>query len=416
MNQTSLNRRPITINALCHPSETPSNMTESPYTLTHQDKATSARVGKIQTARGVVNTPIFMPVGTRGTVKACTPETLSEQIQAEIILANTYHLYLRPGHEIVHEAGGLHSFMGWHRPILTDSGGFQVFSLGPLRKITEEGVAFRSTIDGTEHFISPERSIEIQNALGADIIMAFDECPALPNDYTYLKDSMEMTLRWAERCRKAHQHPDQMLFGIVQGGMERDLRQASIDGTVSIGFPGYAIGGLSVGEEKDLMYETLAYVAPRLPEAKPRYLMGVGTPEDLVYGVRCGVDMFDCVMPTRNARNGSLFTTAGIIRIRNTKYKNDFSPLDAACTCYTCQNFTRAYLRHLHIENEILGSQLHTLHNLHFYVSLMRGIRRAICDGSFAALADNGPDIGQFVKLGQPMEVGFGGKSSESGF
>ncbi len=380
-------------------------MTESPYTLTHQDKATSARVGKIQTARGVVNTPIFMPVGTRGTVKACTPETLSEQIQAEIILANTYHLYLRPGHEIVHEAGGLHSFMGWHRPILTDSGGFQVFSLGPLRKITEEGVAFRSTIDGTEHFISPERSIEIQNALGADIIMAFDECPALPNDYTYLKDSMEMTLRWAERCRKAHQHPDQMLFGIVQGGMERDLRQASIDGTVSIGFPGYAIGGLSVGEEKDLMYETLAYVAPRLPEAKPRYLMGVGTPEDLVYGVRCGVDMFDCVMPTRNARNGSLFTTAGIIRIRNTKYKNDFSPLDAACTCYTCQNFTRAYLRHLHIENEILGSQLHTLHNLHFYVSLMRGIRRAICDGSFAALADNGPDIGQFVKLGQPMEV-----------
>ena len=380
-------------------------MTESPYTLTHQDKATSARVGKIQTARGVVNTPIFMPVGTRGTVKACTPETLSEQIQAEIILANTYHLYLRPGHEIVHEAGGLHSFMGWHRPTLTDSGGFQVFSLGPLRKITEEGVAFRSTIDGTEHFISPERSIEIQNALGADIIMAFDECPALPNDYTYLKDSMEMTLRWAERCRKAHQHPDQMLFGIVQGGMERDLRQASIDGTVSIGFPGYAIGGLSVGEEKDLMYETLAYVAPRLPEAKPRYLMGVGTPEDLVYGVRCGVDMFDCVMPTRNARNGSLFTTTGIIRIRNTKYKNDFSPLDAACTCYTCQNFTRAYLRHLHIENEILGSQLHTLHNLHFYVSLMRGIRRAICDGSFAALADNGPDIGQFVKLGQPLEV-----------
>ena len=380
-------------------------MTESPYTLVHQDEATSARVGKIQTAHGVVNTPIFMPVGTRGTVKACTPETLSEHIQAEIILANTYHLYLRPGHEIVQEAGGLHSFMGWHRPILTDSGGFQVFSLGPLRKITEEGVAFRSTIDGTEHFISPERSIEIQNALGADIIMAFDECPALPNDYTYLKDSMEMTLRWAERCRKAHRNSDQLLFGIVQGGMERDLRQASIDGTVSIGFPGYAIGGLSVGEEKDLMYETLAYVAPLLPGEKPRYLMGVGTPEDLVYGVRCGIDMFDCVMPTRNARNGSLFTTAGIIRIRNTKYKSDFSPLDAACTCYTCQNFTRAYLRHLHVENEILGSQLHTLHNLHFYVSLMRGVRTAICDGSFAALADSGPDIGQFVKLGQPTEV-----------
>ncbi|MDE0012527.1 MAG: tRNA guanosine(34) transglycosylase Tgt, partial [Candidatus Poribacteria bacterium] len=375
-----------------------------PYTLIHQDRNSAARVGKVQTAHGTVNTPIFMPVGTRGTVKACTPETLSEQIRAEIILANTYHLYLRPGQEIVQETGGLHSFMGWHRPILTDSGGFQVFSLGPLRTITEEGVAFRSTIDGTEHFISPERSIEIQNALGADIIMAFDECPALPNEYTYLKNSMEMTLRWAARCKEAHRHPDQLLFGIVQGGMERDLREASVDATVSIDFPGYAIGGLSVGEEKDLMYETLAYVVPLLPEGKPRYLMGVGTPEDLVYGVRCGVDMFDCVMPTRNARNGSLFTTAGIIRIRNTKYKRDFAPLDAECTCYTCRNFTRAYLRHLHVENEILGSQLHTLHNLHFYISLMRGIRRAICDGNFAALADSGPDISALVKLGQSVD------------
>ena len=379
-------------------------MSESPYTLIHQDRNSAARVGKVQTAHGTVNTPIFMPVGTRGTVKACTPETLSEQIRAEIILANTYHLYLRPGQEIVQETGGLHSFMGWHRPILTDSGGFQVFSLGPLRTITEEGVAFRSTIDGTEHFISPERSIEIQNALGADIIMAFDECPALPNEYTYLKNSMEMTLRWAARCKEAHRHPDQLLFGIVQGGMERDLREASVDATVSIDFPGYAIGGLSVGEEKDLMYETLAYVVPLLPEGKPRYLMGVGTPEDLVYGVRCGVDMFDCVMPTRNARNGSLFTTAGIIRIRNTKYKRDFAPLDAECTCYTCRNFTRAYLRHLHVENEILGSQLHTLHNLHFYISLMRGIRRAICDGNFAALADSGPDISALVKLGQSVD------------
>jgi queuine tRNA-ribosyltransferase len=386
-------------------------MPKSPYTLIHQDKSTAARIGKLHTAHGVVNTPIFMPVGTRGTVKACTPQMLSDQIQAEIILANTYHLYLRPGHEIVQESGGLHAFMGWQHPILTDSGGFQVFSLGPLRTISEEGVAFRSTIDGTEHFISPERSIEIQNALGADIIMAFDECPALPNDYTYLKDSMEMTLRWAARCKEVHQkakhcrlNPDQLLFGIVQGGMERDLRQASVDGTVSIGFPGYAIGGLSVGEEKDLMYETLAYVAPLLPEDKPRYLMGVGTPEDLVYGVRCGVDMFDCVMPTRNARNGSLFTTNGIIRIRNSKYRRDFSPLDPECICYTCQNFTRTYLRHLHIENEILGSQLHTLHNLHFYISLMRGIRRAIYNGDFAALADNGPDIGTLVKLGQSTD------------
>ena len=376
-------------------------MTDSPYTLIHQDKATAARVGKLQTAHGVVNTPIFMPVGTRGTVKACTPQMLSDQIHAEIILANTYHLYLRPGHEIVNETGGLHAFMGWQHPILTDSGGFQVFSLGPLRTITEEGVAFRSTIDGTEHFISPERSIEIQNALGADIIMAFDECPALPNEYAYLKNSMEMTLRWAARSKEVHQNPDQLLFGIVQGGMERDLRQASVDGTVSIDFPGYAIGGLSVGEEKGLMYETLAYIAPLLPEDKPRYLMGVGTPEDLVYGVRCGIDMFDCVMPTRNARNGSLFTTVGIVRIRNSKYRRDFSPLDPECTCYTCQNFTRTYLRHLHIENEILGSQLHTLHNLHFYTSLMRGIRRAIYDGSFAALTDDEPDIGTLVKLGQ---------------
>ena len=345
-----------------------------------------------------------MPVGTRGTVKACTPQMLSDQIQAEIILANTYHLYLRPGHETVHDAGGLHRFMGWQRPILTDSGGFQVFSLGSLRAITEEGVTFRSTIDGTEHFITPERSIELQNALGADIIMAFDECPALPNDYTYLKNSMEMTLRWAARCKAAHQNPNQRLFGIVQGGMERDLRQASVEETVSIGFPGYAIGGLSVGEEKALMYETLAYTAPLLPTAKPRYLMGVGTPADLVYGVRCGIDMFDCVMPTRNARNGSLFTTAGIVRIRNSKYSRDFAPLDPACTCYTCQNFTRAYLRHLHVENEILGSQLQTLHNLHFYVSLMRGIRRAICDGSFAVLSDGEPDIGALVKLGQPAQ------------
>ena len=379
--------------------------TQKTYTLGHKDKETDARVGELRTAHGVVNTPIFMPVGTRGTVKACTPQTLNEQIQAEIILANTYHLYLRPGHEIVQEAGGLHQFMGWDKPILTDSGGFQVFSLGPLRKITEEGVTFRSPIDGTERFISPERSIEIQNALGADIIMIFDECPALPNDYEYLKNSMEMTLRWAERSKKAHQNPNQLLFGIVQGGMERDLRQASIEGTVSIGFPGYAIGGLSVGEEKSLMNEMLAFTAPLLPEDKPRYLMGVGTPEDLVDGVRCGIDMFDCVMPTRNARNGSLFTSEGIVRIKNAKYTRDFSPLDPACSCYTCQNFTRAYLRHLHIENEILGAQLHTLHNLHFYVSLMRGIRHAICDGSFAALSSDEPDISALVQLGQPTET-----------
>ena len=390
-------------------------MTQNPYTLIHEDDKTAARVGTLHTAHGVVNTPIFMPVGTRGTVKACTPQVLSEQIHAEILLANTYHLYLRPGHEIVRDAGGLHGFMGWQNPILTDSGGFQVFSLGPLRTITEEGVAFRSPIDGVEHFISPERSIEIQSALGADIIMAFDECPALPNDYAYLKNSMEMTLRWAERCQKAHRNAgghlsmakpyanqQQLLFGIVQGGMERELRRASVEGTVALNFPGYAIGGLSVGEEKALMYETLAYTAPLLPREKPRYLMGVGTPEDLVYGVKCGIDMFDCVMPTRNARNGSLFTKAGIVRIRNAKYRRDFRPLDADCACYTCQHFTRAYLRHLHVENEILASQLSTLHNLHFYLCLARGMRRAILEGSFAALTKDEPNVGALVKLGSP--------------
>lgn len=390
-------------------------MTQNPYTLIHEDDKTAARVGTLHTAHGAVNTPIFMPVGTRGTVKACTPQVLSEQIHAEILLANTYHLYLRPGHEIVRDAGGLHGFMGWQNPILTDSGGFQVFSLGPLRTITEEGVAFRSPIDGVEHFISPERSIDIQSALGADIIMAFDECPALPNDYAYLKNSMEMTLRWAERCQKAHRNAgghlsmakpyanqQQLLFGIVQGGMERKLRRASVEGTVALNFPGYAIGGLSVGEEKALMYETLAYTAPLLPREKPRYLMGVGTPEDLVYGVKCGIDMFDCVMPTRNARNGSLFTTAGIVRIRNAKYRRDFGPLDADCACYTCQHFTRAYLRHLHVENEILASQLSTLHNLHFYLCLARGMRRAILEGSFAALTKDKPNVGALVKLGSP--------------
>ncbi len=376
------------------------------YTVTHEDGETAARVGTLQTLHGVVNTPVFMPVGTRGTVKACTPQTLSDELQAEILLANTYHLYLRPGHDVVQEAGGLHRFMAWPKPILTDSGGFQVFSLATLRTITEEGVVFRAALDGSEHFISPERSIEIQNALMADIIMAFDECPALPNERTYLKKSMEMTLRWAERSQTAHQNSEQLLFGIVQGGTDKDLRAASVAGTVSLNFPGYAIGGLSVGEEKEAVYETLAFTAPLLPKDKPRYLMGVGTPEDLVYGVRCGIDMFDCVIPTRHARNGSLFTTGGIVRIRNAKYKRDFSPLDTVCTCYTCRHFSRAYLRHLHIENEILGAQLHTLHNLHFYASVMRGMRKAICDGDFAALTKNGPNLEALVQLGKTNPPG----------
>ena len=375
-------------------------MTNGEFRLICEGNQTQARAGQLCTAHGVVNTPIFMPVGTRGTVKACTPQDLNE-IGAEIILGNTYHLYLRPGHQIVEQAGGLHRFMAWRKPILTDSGGFQVFSLGATRTINEEGVEFRSEIDGAKHFITPERSIEIQNALGADIIMAFDECPSLPNSYEYLEKSMEMTVRWAARCKGAHANSNQLLFGIVQGGMEKDLRKRSIEATVDIGFPGYAIGGLSVGEEKELMYETLAHTAPLLPTYKPRYLMGVGTPEDLVYAVSCGVDMFDCVMPTRNARNGWLFTTLGPIRIRNAEYKTDFAPLDPNCICYTCQDFTRAYLRHLHRENEILGHCLLTRHNLHFYLSLMRGIRRTILDGLFPQMC---ADILGLVMLGQEVE------------
>lgn len=375
-------------------------MTNGEFRLICEDNETGARAGQLCTAHGVVDTPIFMPVGTRGSVKACSPHDLDE-IGAEIILGNTYHLYLRPGHQIVEQAGGLHQFMAWQKPILTDSGGFQVFSLGPLRTINEEGVEFRSEIDGAKHFISPERSIEIQNALGADIIMIFDECPSLPNSYEYLEKSMEMTARWAARCKGAHTNPDQLLFGIVQGGMEKDLRERSIEATVDIGFPGYAIGGLSVGEEKELMYETLAYAAPLLPTNKPRYLMGVGTPENLVYAVSCGVDMFDCVMPTRNARNGWLFTTLGPVRIRNTEYKTDFTPLDPNCLCYTCQNFTRAYLRHLHRENEILAHSLLTRHNLHFYLSLMRGVRRSILNESFSLIC---ADIPALVMLGQDLK------------
>ena len=374
-------------------------MDENTFTLIGKDSQTQARIGQVRTAHGVVNTPIFMPVGTRGTVKTCTPQDLIE-MGAEIILGNTYHLYLRPGPQIIAQAGGLHKFMAWQRPILTDSGGFQVFSLGPRRTITEDGVEFQSQIDGSKHFITPELAIEIQNTLGADIIMTFDECPPQPSDYQYLKNSMQMTLRWAKRCKKAHQNPNQLLFGIVQGGMERELRQASVEGTVAIGFPGYAIGGMSVGEEKELMYETLAYTAPMLPQEKPRYLMGVGRPEDLVYGVSCGVDMFDCVMPTRNARNGSLFTTLGVVRIRNAKYKTDFTPLDPNCLCYTCKHFTRAYLRHLYLDKEILGSHLHTLHNLHFYLSLMRGIRQAIREGRFGRLKT---DVSALMQLGQDV-------------
>ncbi|HIE29192.1 TPA: tRNA guanosine(34) transglycosylase Tgt [Candidatus Poribacteria bacterium] len=371
-------------------------MAEKRFIIKKEDTQTLARVGKMRTAHGIFNTPAFMPVGTRATVKTCTPHEL-KGIGAEIILSNTYHLYLRPGHDIVKQAGGLHKFMCWKGPILTDSGGYQVYSLSPLRSISEEGVSFRSQIDGRKHFISPEKAIEIQNALGADIIMIFDECTPYPSDYEYAKNSMELTLRWAERCKKAHKNPHQLLFGITQGCVYKDLRKKSVEATVALDFPGYAVGGISVGENKELTYEILAYTTPLLPKEKPRYLMGVGRPEDIVYGVSCGIDMFDCVLPTRNARNGAMFTSSGIVKIRNAKYKTDFTPLDPNCNCYTCQNFTRAYLRHLHIENEILAHRLHTLHNLYFYLNLMRGIRQAILNNTFAKLKD---DINALVSLG----------------
>lgn len=343
-------------------------------------KQSGARLGRLHTPHGVIDTPIFMPVGTQATVKAMTPEEL-EDMEAQIILSNTYHLFLRPGHELVEKAGGLHKFMNWHHPILTDSGGFQVFSLGDLRKITEEGVEFRSHLDGAKHFLSPERAIEIENALGADIIMAFDECAPYPAERDYVKKSLERTSRWAARCKEAHKKPDQQaLFGIVQGGMYPDLRKQSAEEITAIGFPGYAIGGLSVGEPKPMMYEILEQTTPYLPEDKPRYLMGVGSPDDLLEGVLRGVDMFDCVLPTRIARNGTAMTSVGKVVIKNAKYYDDFSPLDPNCGCYTCRNYTKAYLRHLYKADEILSSRLMTYHNLFFLIELMKNVRQAIMD------------------------------------
>jgi queuine tRNA-ribosyltransferase len=341
-------------------------------------KQSGARLGRIHTPHGVIDTPIFMPVGTQATVKSMTPEELKE-INAKIILSNTYHLYMRPGHELVEKAGGLHKFMNWDRAILTDSGGFQVFSLGPLRKITEEGVEFRSHLDGSKHFISPEKAIEIENALGADIIMAFDECAPYPASRDYVKNSLERTTRWAKRCKDAHKYPDrQGLFGIVQGGMYKDLREQSAYEIMELDFPGYAVGGLSVGEPKPLMYEVLEYTTPLLPKDKPRYLMGVGSPDALIEGVIRGIDMFDCVLPTRIARNGTAMTSHGKVVVRNAKYAEDFLPLDPECSCYTCRNYSRAYIRHLVKANEILGARLITYHNLYFLLKLMENVRQAI--------------------------------------
>jgi len=358
------------------------------FEVLKQSTNTSARLGFIETPHNSFKTPVFMPVGTQATVKTMTPEEL-EQIGAKIILSNTYHLYLRPGHELVKEAGGLHKFMNWGGSILTDSGGFQVFSLGDLREIKEEGVTFRSHIDGSLHFIGPETSIEIQNALGSDIIMAFDECIPYPATYDYVLDSVERTTRWAERCLKAHRNPDkQTLFGIVQGGMYKDLRRKSARDITSLGFNGYAIGGLSVGEPKELMYEILEYTVPFLPYDKPRYLMGVGTPEDLFEGVIRGVDMFDCVLPTRIARNGAVFTNNGRLVVRNAAYAKDFRPLDPHCDCYTCNNYSRAYIRHLINAKEVLGIRLTTIHNLYFLINLMKRIQEAIAGDYLLELRD----------------------------
>ncbi|HSN17179.1 MAG TPA: tRNA guanosine(34) transglycosylase Tgt [Gammaproteobacteria bacterium] len=345
-----------------------------------------ARRGRLLFDRGVVQTPAFMPVGTYGTVKAMTPEELKE-IGAEIILGNTFHLMLRPGTEVIRAHGDLHDFMHWDRPILTDSGGFQVWSLAELRKITEEGVSFQSPVNGDKVFLSPEESIRIQHELGSDIVMVFDECTPYPASEAEARASMELSLRWAKRSRAAHDGHSSALFGIVQGGMYAGLRRESLEGLTAIGFDGYAIGGLSVGETEEERLDVLEALRPHLPKDRPRYLMGVGTPEDLVESVARGVDMFDCVMPTRNARNGHLFTSEGVVRIRNSAYLKDTRPLDPACSCYTCRNYSRAYLKHLEKCGEILAPRLMTLHNLHFYQSVMRAMREAIEAGRFGAWA-----------------------------
>lgn len=345
-----------------------------------------ARSGVLSFSRGQVRTPAFMPVGTYGSVKGLNPEQIAGT-GAEILLGNTFHLMLRPGTEIVRAHGDLHDFIGWDKPILTDSGGFQVFSLGSMRKISEQGVSFKSPIDGSEVFLGPETAIEVQQQLGSDIIMIFDECTPYPVECEVAEQSMQLSLRWARRCREAHGDHSGALFGIIQGGMYEQLRQQSLEQLQAIGFDGYAVGGLSVGEPKEQMAEIVSFIAPRMPEAKPRYLMGVGTPQDIVDAVLQGIDMFDCVMPTRNARNGYLFTSQGLVKLRNSPYRTDTGPLDPNCDCYTCRNFSRAYLHHLDKCKEMLGAQLNTLHNLRFYQTVMENLRQAIEQGRLSAFA-----------------------------
>ncbi len=360
------------------------------FTLLKKDSKTAARRGRVKVNHGVIETPIFMPVGTYGSVKAMSPAELKE-IDAHIILGNTFHLWLRPGLSVLNKFGGLHQFMGWDKPILTDSGGFQVFSLGAMRKITEEGVKFSSPISGERLFLSPEISMQIQRSLNSDIVMQFDECTPYeidgrPATQAEAGQSMRMSLRWAQRSInefRGGENPN-ALFGIVQGGMYENLRDESLAALSEMGFDGLAIGGLSVGEPKEDMMRILSHVGPKLPENKPHYLMGVGTPEDLIAGVSNGIDMFDCVMPTRNARNGWIFTRFGDVKIKNARYKEDTEPLDASCTCYTCKNFSRAYLHHLHRAGEILGARLNTIHNLHYYLNLMKEVRQALDEDKFS--------------------------------
>ena len=345
------------------------------YELLHKDKNSGARRGVIHTPHGDIQTPVFMPVGTQATVKSMTPEELKD-IGAQIILSNTYHLYLRPGENIVKEAGGLHNFMNWDRPILTDCGGFQVFSLSELRTISEDGVEFRSHLDGSKHLFTPEKVMQIEEDLGADIIMSFDECCPYPSTYEYTKNSMERTTRWAVRCKKAHKNTEkQGLFGIIQGGFYKDLRKQSAEDLIKLDFPGYAIGGISVGEPKEEFLDILRYTTPLMPENKPRYLMGVGTPDYLIEAALSGIDMCDCVLPTRIARNGTAMTWNGKVVIRNATYERDFTPLDPECDCYACKNYTRAYIRHLVKTNEILGVRLLSIHNLRFLTKLMERVR-----------------------------------------
>ena len=346
-----------------------------------------ARRGALTLTHGTVETPAFMPVGTYGTVKGMAPTEL-EEVGAKIVLGNTFHLWLRPGLEVIRAHGGLHRFMGWKGPILTDSGGFQVFSLGALRKMSEEGVAFQSPVNGDRMFLTPEESMAIQRALDSDIVMVFDECTGYPASHELAAESMRLSLRWAARSKAAHAGNANALFGIVQGGMYEDLRDDSLAGLVAQGFDGYAVGGVSVGEPKEDMARIVAHTGPRLPPDRPRYLMGVGTPEDIVEAVSQGFDMFDCVLPTRNARNGWLFTRRGDVKIKNARHRDDTGPLDPECACYTCRNFSRAYLHHLHRANEILGARLNTTHNLHYYLELMAGLREAIAGGSLAAFRE----------------------------